>query len=97
MLTWFDASAARDFGQSLAQFFISRIPLSSANTSNKKLVRKLDAVDQMYVQIEQFKRTNRLNIYKKAKLWSAFKEELLGAGYDPELVDQVVRGLMPKL
>ncbi len=97
MLTWFDASAAREFGQSLARFFISRIPLSAANTSNKKLAKKLDAVDQMYVQIEQFKRTNRLNIYQKAKLWSAFKDELLGAGYDPELVEQVVKGLMLKL
>ncbi len=97
MLTWFDTGAARSFGQSLARHFISRIPLSAENTNIKKLAKKLEAVDQMYVQIEQFKRTNHLNLYQKARLWSTFKDELLGAGYDRELVDQVVKGLMLKL
>jgi len=94
---WLDASEAEKFGQSLAQFFIKKIPLTAENKNAKKLTKQLGAVDQMYVQLEQFKQKNTLNIYKKAKLWAAFKDELLAAGYGPELVDQVMKGLMQKL
>ncbi len=97
MLKWFDANAAENFGKSLAQYFIAKIPLRAENKNVNKLARKLEAVDQMYLQIEQFKQTNSLNLYKKARLWSTFKDELLAAGYDRELVDQVVSGLMLKL
>jgi hypothetical protein len=51
-------------------------------------------VDKMYVQIEQFKAGNKLNVYKKAKLVDAFKSKLLGAGHDPKLVDEVALGIM---
>jgi len=93
----FDASAAEKFGQSLAQFFIKKIPLTPGNKKNKEIAKQLEAVDQMYLQIEQFKLNNSLNIYKKAKLGSAFKYELIAAGYKPKLVDQLTKGLMLKL
>ncbi|HMC13524.1 MAG TPA: hypothetical protein VKG67_04185 [Gallionellaceae bacterium] len=96
-LKWFDASAAEKFGQSLAQFFIKKIPLTAENKKNKAIAKQLEAVDQMYLQIEQFKLNNSLNVYKKAKLGSAFKYALIAAGYKPELVDQVTKGLMLKL
>ncbi len=97
VLKWFDASEAEKFGQSLAQFFIKKIPLATDNRNGKEIARQLEAVDQMYAQIEQFKRNASLNLYKKAKLGSAFKYELIAAGYKSELVDQVTKGLMLKL
>lgn len=96
-LKWFDANNAEKFGQSLAQFFIKKIPLHVENKKPKEVAKQLDVVDQMYLQIEQFKLNNKLNIYKKAKLGSAFRYELIAAGYKPELVDQVTRGLLLKL
>jgi len=96
-LEWFDASVAEKFGQSLAQFFIQRIPVAAEKRTKKAIAKQLDAVDKMNLQIEQFKLNNKLNIYKKAKLGSAFKFELLAAGYKPEFVDQVTKGLMQKL
>lgn len=96
-LKWFDARDAEEFGQSLAQFFIKKIPLTAENKKNKVIAKRLEAVDQMYLQIEQFKLNNKLNVYKKAKLGSAFKYELITAGYKPELVDQVTKGLLLKL
>lgn len=96
-LKWFDAQDAEKFGRSLAQFFIKKIPLTAENKKIKVINKKLEAVDQMYLQIEQFKLKNSLNVYKKAKLGSAFKYELISAGYKPELVDQVLKGLLLKL
>jgi hypothetical protein len=95
-LKWFDASEAEKFGQSLAQFFINKIPLG-ANLTAGEMSRQLASVDQMYLQIDQFRQNNKLNIYKKAKLGSVFKYELIAAGYKPELVDQVTKGVLLKL
>ena len=97
VLKWFDSSEAENFGKSLAQLLIKKTPVSSKNNKIKGIAKQFDAVDQMYLQLEQFKLGNRLNVYKKAKLGSAFKYELLAAGYDPELVDQVTKGLLLKL
>lgn len=96
-LKWLDASDAEKFGQSLAQFFIQRIPLDNEKRKRKDLAKQLEVVDKMYLQIEQFKLKNKLNIYKKAKLGSAFKFELINAGFPPAFVDQVTKGLMHKL
>jgi len=96
-LKWFDASDAENFGRSLAQFFIQKIPLHAGSKDGKEIVKQLEAVDQMYSKIEQFKLNNSLNIYKKAKLGSSFKYELIAAGYKSELVDQITKGLMLKL
>lgn len=96
-LKWFDASEAESFGQSLAQFFIKGVPATTEIQSKKTIAKQFDAVDQMYLQIEQFKLNNSLNVYKKAKLGSAFKYELIAAGYKPEFVDQVTKGLLLKL
>jgi len=96
-LDWFDACDAEKFGQSLAQFFIASIPLRSKGAGNNALAKPFEAVDKMYLQIEQFKADHKLNIYKKSKLGSAFKFELVAAGYEPALVDQLTKGLMQKL
>jgi len=96
-LDWFDASDAEKFGQSLAQFFIKNIPLRSEGTANNALAKQFETIDKMYLQIEQFKVNHKLNIYKKSKLGSAFKFELITAGYEPAFVDKLTKGLMQKL
>lgn len=94
---WFDTSDAEKFGQTLAQFFTQRAPVSAEGKKNKAIAKQLEVVDKMYLQIEQFKLNNKLNVYKKAKLGSAFKFELINAGYPSEFVDQLTKGLMQKL
>lgn len=96
-LDWFDASDAENFGKSLAQFLIKSIPLRPAGVENNALAKQFETVDKMYLQIEQFKAGHKLNIYKKSKLGSAFKFELVAAGYEPAFVDQLTKGLMQKL
>ncbi len=96
-IKYFDAGEAEKFGRSLANLFIKKIPPEGPGDNKKKMAKQLEVVDQMYLQIEQFKKANGLNIYKKAKLGGAFKEEMALAGYPPEFIDQVTKGLMLKL
>ena len=94
---WFDASDAEKFGQSLAQLFIENIPPRSKGAGDNALAKQLETIDKMYLQIEEFKADHKLNLYKKSKLGSAFKFELIAAGYEDAFVDQVTKGLILKL
>lgn len=93
-IEWFDAADAIRFGGSLADFFIERIPLPSETKKSKSLDKQFEVADKMYVQTEQFKLRNKLNVYKKAKLAGTLKSRLIDAGYDPKLVDEVTLGVM---
>jgi hypothetical protein len=96
-IEWFDATEAERFGNTLAEFFIERIPLQGEKGKSKSLDKQFGVVDKMLAQVEQFKARNKLNVYKKAKLAGAFKEKLNGAGYDSKLVDEVTLGIMKAL
>ncbi len=96
-LSWFDAREAEKFGQALAQLFIARIPVVIEPGKKTSIADQFKVVEQAHTQIEQFKQNNKLNIYKKAKLGSAFKFELMAAGYKPEFIDQLTKGVLLKL
>src|SRR3989338_1495634 len=96
MFDWFDARDAQEFGVSLAEFFMERIPLDAYSKKNKSLAKKQEVLDKMFLKIQPFKMQHKLNIYKKAKLGNAFKWKLLDANYDPELVDELTKLLMLK-
>jgi hypothetical protein len=94
---WLDSSEAEKFGQALAQIFIAKIPVVIEPGKKNSIAEQFKAVEQANAQIDQFKQHNKLNIYKKAKLGSAFKYELMAAGYKPEFVDQMTKGVLLKL
>lgn len=96
MFSWFDAREAQQFGISLAEFFIQRIPLETPSKKSKSMAKKQEVLDKMFLQIQLFKMKHKLNIYKKAKLGNAFKWKLLDANYDPALVDELTKVLMLK-
>jgi hypothetical protein len=94
ILSWFDARQAKEFGASLAIFFIERIPVKQ-DTGEKKFAEKTQkTLEQMSGQIAQFKMQNKLNTYKKAQLGNAFKWALKDAGIAPSQVDQLTKWLM---
>ena len=96
MIDWFDARDAQEFGITLAEFFMERVPLEQPHKKIKSLAKKQEVLDKMFLQIPAFKMKHQLNIYKKAKLGNAFKWKLLDADYDPELVDELTKLLMLK-
>lgn len=93
LLSWFDAIEAQKFGESLARFYIERIPLD-AESGKKEAIKKQEVLDKMFRQMAQFRLGHQLNIYKNAQLGNAFKWTLTDAGYDPVYVDQLTKELM---
>jgi len=94
VLSWFDASEAKEFGNSLAHFYIERIPLGDSGGKAVPIAKKQEVINKMFQQMARFKLEHNLNIYKKAQLGNAFKWALKDAGYDPVFVDQLTKNLM---
>lgn len=94
VLSWFDASDAKEFGISLARFYIENIPLNDTGKKNKQVSKREEVLNKMFLQMVQFNRDHKLNIYKKAQLGNAFKWALTDAGYDPAYVDELTTDLM---
>ena len=96
MFSWFDARDAQQFGETLADFFIQRVPVDEAG--NKGLeTKKREAIEKMGQQIQIFKVNHKLNLYKKAKLANTFKWKLLDKGYQADTADELTRTLLVKL
>lgn len=90
-LSWFDAENAKAFGTSLAILFIEKVPVNDSQTVDDKLFeRKTKKVlATMTTKITDFRKTNSLNVYKRAQLGNAFKWKLKEAGYAPEYINEL--------
>lgn len=94
LLSWFDATEAKDFGESLAQFYMARVASDESGTTKKAAKKHKEVLEKLFQQMARFKREHKLNIYKTAQLGNAFKWTLKDAGYDPAYVDQLTTELM---
>lgn len=95
ILSWFDASEAKKFGVSLANFYIEKNPSAISNRTDKFVAKKQEELLEKLVQrIVRFKLEHKLNIYKKAQVGNSFKWTLKEAGCDPLYVDQLTGWLM---
>jgi len=97
MLSWLDAGEAQKFGTALALFFMEKMPLEANQNEGKFKAKAQQVLVKMAQQAETFRRTNKLNAYKKAKLGNAFKWQLKDAGYDPVYVDELTEWLVLRL
>ena len=94
---WFRASAAKQFGTALANFYIARLPLDMDKTDKKFENKREFVAKKMLEQVSDFKLENRLNLYKKAQLGNAFKWTLKDAGYPEDEISRVTGLLMRQL
>ena len=97
MLDWFNGRDAHNFGTSLAEFFMERVPLDNTTRKKASFAKKQEALEKIFTKVILYKQQNKLNVYKKAKLGNGFKWKLLEANYDPEFVDELTRMLMLKI
>jgi hypothetical protein len=97
ILSWFDASEAKKFGESLARFFLENIPPAS-RIGDKAFAQKAEKnLKIMADQIAHFKKQHKLNTYKKAQLGNAFKWVLLDAGTAADYTDELTKWLVQRL
>ena len=97
LFKWFDAAAAKEFGVTMARFYIERISIDSAVNEKKFASKTKTVLDKMALRIAQFNESNRLNTYKKAQLGNAFKWTLREAGYEPAYIDRLTEWLVARI
>ncbi|MFZ6848979.1 hypothetical protein [Undibacterium sp. RuRC25W] len=97
MFNWFDASAAKAFGISLADFIIEKMPQEAAKNKNKLMPKRKEVLVKILAKVDIFGQTNKLNIYKKAQLGNAFKWRLIEANFDREFADEMTTMIMTRL
>mgnify|MGYP001184567502 CR=1 FL=1 len=87
---WFDAKEAKAFGADLAAFYLARVK-TEADAKSSKFVEKKQRIllDKLTQRIVAFRRSHKLNIYKKAQIGNVFKWHLLEAGFDTAYVDEL--------
>jgi hypothetical protein len=95
MFSWFNATEAQQFGNSLADFLMERISTVDSGKADKAAKRQ-EVINKMLLQIEIFKANHKLNLYKKAKLANSFKWKLLDANYASEFVDEMTKLVLVK-
>jgi hypothetical protein len=102
MLSWFDATEFKRFGEELAVVFMEGKPAVSDGNRKDRRARKskgkggesdqaLAMLRTLETRISAFEARKSANFYKKAKFANAFKWKLIEGGYDTELADAVVK------
>ena len=97
MIGWFDAREAKAFGATLANDFIRQVA-PAADLKQKKFAQKADAaLAKISRDAAEFRKSHRLNVYKRAQLTNQFKWVMKDAGYDAEYIDKLTDFLILKL
>jgi hypothetical protein len=95
MFNWFNARRATEFGEQLAVFFADRVPAASIPATDKKPLRHaLEVIQKMHRQLAEFRASEKLNVYKKAKLANTFQWKLIELGYDKRIVQELTKELL---
>jgi hypothetical protein len=97
MLGWFNAGKAEEFGTSLAQFFIEKMPPGQKLNESKLASKTEYLLVKMQARIKEFKQTEKLNIYKTAKLANAFRWTLKDANFEAAFIEKLVEWLVTHL
>ena len=87
------------FSRSLVEELSERFPVGMEFKINdgkdKKAAKHLArALQGAYSKARDYRQTQRLGIYGKARLGNAFKWELREMGYDVDFVEQATKGLI---
>lgn len=97
MLRWFRAQKSEAFGSELAVLVQDNLPLKRDISDAKWHSKSNYAKEKMLKRIKQFKQSERLNVYKTAKLLNAFKWDLKDAGYDDKVVESFASWILVSL
>jgi hypothetical protein len=88
MLGWFNTKEVDRFAQELVAEVKKRIPVSTLGTLDKKSRERVSRMtDVLSDQVRAFATSQRLNVYKRARLGSRVKWALKDAGYPESFVD----------
>jgi hypothetical protein len=85
---WFDTAEVDRFASSLVDEVLHRLPPTQIGDSGKKTRERISRMtDVLSDQVRAFALSQRLNVYKRARLGNRVKWQLKGAGYPQAFVD----------
>ncbi|MBC3931215.1 hypothetical protein [Undibacterium curvum] len=98
MFAWFNAKESKQFGVSLAEFYLERVLVEGKSSGKKNVgMKQAELLIKLQAQLRTFTTKHPLNLYKKAALSNAFQWKLKDAGLESEQVDQLVTWLTRQL
>jgi len=85
-----------EFATGLALDFARRCPVDTP-LRGARTAAVARAIDDVCNRAAEFKRANRLGVYGKARLGTAFKLKLKESGYPQEFVDELTQTLLIRI
>lgn len=95
--SWFDASAARECGASLAHLILRDLPVDNSIKEKKFALKAEKTLAKVIRELMVFRNTHPLNTYQKAKLCHAFLWTLKDAGVNDKYADDLTEWLTVRL
>jgi len=97
VLKWLDATASEDFGKELAAFIMEDLS-GSVDKRDAKFTAKAEKVlNKAARKVDDFKKREPLNFYKKSKLANAFLWSLKDKGCPHDYTNELTRWLAVRL
>lgn len=86
--SWFDTREGDELAREIVAELVKRAPPNTLPAKDKKAaIRLRNTHDAIFARAGKFARTNKLNVYKKARLANQFKWALKDAGYPSEFIE----------
>ena len=97
ILHWFNATAAVQFGEHMADEVARIVPLEASRAKGKKATKQLHKFERAILHARDLRAKERLNVYKKARCANALRWRLIDKGYPKPFVEEVVRLVVTRL
>ena len=94
LLRWFDASQAGAFGEELARYYDTELRTIAGSSAPKREDKHRKLLGRVLQRAEQFGKSNRPNMFQKAKMSNRLKWTLKELGHDDELIDRLVKEVL---
>lgn len=92
MFSWLDTKESEAFGISLADYFMEKMPKDHKKLNDE--TKKRQIIKDMGYKASVFIAKNKMNFYKRSKLWNSFKWVLYNADYEKSYVDELTYSLV---
>jgi len=86
---WFNTKDVDTVADEIVADLVKRLPPMPGPHTRKTADRLRKTHDVIFARLEQFARSRKLNIYKKARLGNRVRWALREAGYAPEFTDSL--------
>ena len=93
ILKWFDATRCEAFGKELAAFILKDLSGSMQKRDAKFTAKAEKVLVKAARKIDEFRKSESLNVYKRSKVANAFLWTLKDAGCPPDYTSELTRWL----